>query len=160
MLKSISVQIIVFFLIFQLLTWFKTTDMLAIDTSVHNSALLKTTLGQELALVSNNKTLVLYFFAPWCSVCHASIENLQHLYEKNEQLDIIAVALDFTEEQEVLDFVQQHQLTFPIVYGNEQIKQQFKIYAYPSYYVIDEHNSIKSKSVGYSTEFGLYLRSL
>ncbi|WP_229817027.1 TlpA family protein disulfide reductase [Thalassotalea profundi] len=143
-----------------MLSWFQTTDMLATDSTINTSFMVQTTMEDEITLAADNKTLVLYFFAPWCSVCHASIDNLQKLYEKNEQFDVIAVALDFTEKQDVLDFAQQHQLTFPIVFGNEKIKQAFKVFAYPSYYVIDEHNSIKSKSVGYSTEFGLYLRSL
>ncbi|GAA5143902.1 TlpA disulfide reductase family protein [Thalassotalea piscium] len=159
MIKNLLIQVTVFFLIFQLLSWYKTSDMLSTDSAVESSPVLMTTAGEEIRLVAKDKNLVLYFFAPWCSICHASIDNLQKLYEKNEHLDVIAVGLDYTSEQEIYDFVQQHQLTFPIALGNEQIKQQFKVYAYPSYYIIDEHNSIKSKSVGYSTELGLYLRS-
>ena len=94
--------------------------MLETDTIINSPSPLQTTMGEKLSLSANNKTLVLYFFAPWCSVCHASIDNLQQLFVKNEQFDVIPVALDYTKQQEVLDFAKQHQLTFPIVYGNEK----------------------------------------
>ena len=115
---------------------------------------------QKVEIVNNNRRLVLYFFAPWCSICHASISNLQSLYTSHSDIDVIAVALDFTDKKEVMEFVKHHQLTFPIVYGNEKVKHHYKIEGYPSYYVIDENNTVISKSIGYSSEIGLYLRSL
>jgi hypothetical protein len=93
-------------------------------------------------------------------ICHASIGNLQIRYQQDPSLNVIAVALDFTDTNEVLAFTKQHQLTFPIALGNEEIKQSFEITGYPSYYVISEENMIVSKSLGYSSELGLYFRSL
>jgi thiol-disulfide isomerase/thioredoxin len=119
-----------------------------------------TLMCKNISLKASGKTTILYFFAPWCQVCHASIENLQALYQKNEHIDVIAIALDFTTKQEVMKFTSQHQLTFPIALGNEAIKQTFKISGYPSYYVLSEENVIIGKSMGYSSELGLYLRSL
>lgn len=130
------------------------------STTAVNKSILPTTLGETVTLGSKGKTTVLYFFAPWCQVCHVSIGNLQTLFEHNQQTDVIAVALDFSNKQEVIDFTNQHQLTFPIALGNEAIKQAFEISAYPSYYVIDENNIIVRKSLGYSSTVGLYLRTL
>lgn len=138
--------------------------MLSRDTKVETSELFFTNVptisGETVSLNSQGKKTIVYFFAPWCQICHVSIGNLQNIFEKNEHLDIIAVALDFKDSSEVIDFTKQHQLTFPIALGNEEIKDAFSISAYPSYYVIDEQNTIISKSLGYSTELGLYLRSL
>jgi peroxiredoxin len=119
-----------------------------------------TLMDKTISLNAQGKTTILYFFAPWCQVCHASIGNLQALFQKNEQLDVIAIAMDFTSSEEVIRFTSQHQLTFPIALGNEAIKQTFKISGYPSYYVLNEENMIIGKSMGYSSELGLYLRSL
>jgi len=143
--------------------------MLATDSSINdlisshhnlNIAKVPTLMGENISLTANGKTTILYFFAPWCQVCHASIDNLQALYQKNDQLDVIAIALDFTSNQQVMKFTSQHQLTFPIALGNEAIKQAFEISGYPSYYVLSEENVIISKSMGYSSELGLYLRAL
>jgi len=119
-----------------------------------------TLMEETVSLNSQGKVTILYFFAPWCQVCHASIDNLQALYQKNEHLEVIAIALDFTSKDEVMAFTSKHQLTFPIALGNEAIKQAFEISGYPSYYVLSEENVIIGKSMGYSSELGLYLRSL
>ncbi len=134
--------------------------MLSTDTNLTEyNFVLATTAGESISLTPKKKT-VIYFFAPWCKICHASIENLQEIYQKDENLDVIAVALDYLEPEEINDFVADHQLTFPVAFGNEEVKKAYKIKAYPSYYVVDKENTVLGKSMGYSTEMGLYIRSL
>ena len=169
LLRSFAIQAIIFLVAFQLLSFLRETSMLATNTPLTEAVTatqgldidkVPTLMGDTVSLNAQGKTTILYFFAPWCQVCHVSIGNLQTLYEKNEHLDVIAVALDYSDIDEVMAFTKQHQLTFPIALGNESIKQAFSISAYPSYYVINEENSIISKSLGYSSSLGLYLRSL
>ncbi len=161
MFRSIAIQASVFIGVFLLFSWFKTLGMLEPETPVGEDVeVLNTLSGDRIKLSANGKTKILYFFAPWCQICHLSIGNLQSIYEKNEQIDVVAIALDYLDKDEIEDFIRNHQLTIPIVLGNEQIKQQFKIDAYPSYYVISEDNTITWRSVGYSSELGLYLRTL
>ena len=164
-LRNFIIQILIFLAIFQAASFLRETSMLSTDTKIEATTDLlftqvPTIMGETVSLNSQDKKTVIYFFAPWCQVCHVSIGNLQALYEKNENLDVIAVALDYNHVDEVMDFTKQHQLTFPIALGDEEIKQAFLISAYPSYYVINEENSIIGKSMGYSSELGLYLRSL
>jgi peroxiredoxin len=169
LLRSFSIQAIIFLVAFQLLSFLRETSMLSTDTPLIDIVTetqavvideVPTLMGETISLNAQGKTTILYFFAPWCQVCHASIGNLQALFQKNEQLDVIAVAMDFTSNEEVMRFTSQHQLTFPIALGNEAIKQTFEISGYPSYYVLNEENVIIGKSMGYSSELGLYLRSL
>lgn len=134
--------------------------MLSSDTQVSQDIVLTSLEGAQVEIKANEKPLVLYFFAPWCQICHMSIGNLQAIYEKNNDIDVIAVALDYTAQDEVLRFTQQHQLTFPVVYGNERIKKELMVSGYPSYYVLNKDNTVESKSMGYSTELGIYLRAL
>lgn len=164
-LRNLIFQALLFIAIFQGASYFRESDMLSTDTKIdvlNNSSFTQvpTLMGETVSLSSTNKKTVIYFFAPWCSICHFSISNLQALYEKNPHLDVIAVALDYTDTADVLSFSKEHQLTFPIALGNEKIKHAFAITAYPSYYIISEDNSIIRKSMGYSSELGLYLRSL
>jgi len=163
--RNIFIQILIFFAIFQGASFFRETSMLSIDTKIIaendlSFTQIPTIMGETVTLNSQGKKMIVYFFAPWCQVCHVSIGNLQALYEKNDHLDVVAVALDFADISEVAKFTNQHQLTFPVALGNEEIKQAFSISAYPSYYIISEENSIIRKSMGYSSELGLYLRSL
>jgi len=164
-IRSLAIQVVIFFFIFQAISFFRETSMLSTDTEIKAESDISftqvpTIMGETVSLNSQGKKTVIYFFAPWCQVCHVSIGNLQSLYEKNDHIDVIAVVLDYTSLDEVMDFTKQHQLTFPIALGNEEIKHAFSISGYPSYYVISEENSIIGKSMGYSSELGLYLRSL
>jgi thiol-disulfide isomerase/thioredoxin len=124
------------------------------------SMILPTVMGDEIKIQAKGKTTIIYFFAPWCQICHASISNLQAIYEKNEAIDVIAVGLDYINKEEIEKFTQKHQLTFPIAFGNETIKKTFQITGYPSYYVLNDENTVIGKSLGYSSELGLYIRSL
>lgn len=161
MFRSIAIQVVVFILLFQAMSFLRETSMLSRSTVLNdNVATLPTLMGKPVEIKAHGKNTIIYFFAPWCQVCHVSIGNLQALYEKNENIDVIAIALDYSTIEEVNDFAAQHQLTFPIALGSAAIKNQFAITGYPSYYVLDEQNTIKGKSLGYSTELGLYLRSL
>jgi peroxiredoxin len=164
-LRNLGIQVLLFFIVFQGISYVREMSMLSTDVELTASkkplfTRVPTLMGETVSLNSQGKTTVLYFFAPWCQICHLSIGNLQNLYEKNEQLDVIAVAMDYTSAEEVLEFTKQHQLTFPIALGNEEIKHAFSISAFPSYYIIDEKNTVVGKSMGYSSELGLYLRSL
>ncbi|MEY8215070.1 MAG: TlpA disulfide reductase family protein [Colwellia sp.] len=169
MLRSFTIQAIIFMVAFQVLSFLRETSMLATETPLTEIITadqgvdidkIPTLMGDTVSLNAQGKTTILYFFAPWCQVCHVSIGNLQALYQKNQQINIIAIAMDFTNHKEVMSFTSQHQLTFPIALGNEAIKQTFEISGYPSYYVLNEENMIIGKSMGYSSELGLYLRSL
>jgi len=103
---------------------------------------------------------VVYFFAPWCQICNLSIENLEAIHQQNSNIDIMAIALDYESRESVIDFAKRHQLTFPMAYGTPEVKIAFKVKAYPSYYILNKDNSIVGKSLGYSTETGLFLRTL
>ena len=161
MIRSLAIQVAIFVIIFNVISWFRATSMFSIETQLSpESSVLTTLMNEKIQLLSNDKETVIYFFAPWCQICHLSIENLEEFYLENENINVIAVALDYVDVKEVRDFANQHELTFPIALGNEAIKHQFSISAYPSYYVIDKENKVVEKSLGYSSKVGMYLRTL
>jgi thiol-disulfide isomerase/thioredoxin len=144
-----------------MVSWFREASMLDSDEQMPvNTYQLEQLNGDNLYLQAQGKTTVVYFFAPWCQICNLSVENLEAIYQKNSNISVIAVALDYENKASVVEFVQRHQLSFPIVYGNSVVKDAFKVKAYPSYYILNKENIIIGKSLGYSTETGLYLRTL
>lgn len=161
MLRSLFLQVVFFIIIFNVLSWFRESSMLSSETSMPlNQYQVEQLNGDKLFVQAHNKKTLVYFFAPWCQICNLSIENLEALHQKKPEINIMAVALDYESRDSVVQFAMHHHLSFPIAYGTPEVKMAFKIKAYPSYYVLDKNNTIIGKSLGYSTETGLFLRTL
>ena len=102
---------------------------------------------------------VVYFFAPWCKICHASIGHLDELVSEGSVAWAHAIALDYPALTDVQKFVDDTQLEMPVLLGNHQEIRDWNIRAFPTYFVIDEEGRIASRSVGYSTKIGLRART-
>ncbi len=86
--------------------------------------------------------------------------NLQKLYAgSGEQLQVLAVALDYANKDAVLEFTDRHDFTFPVLLGTLREAADYRIRGFPTYYVIDAQGRVQQRSVGYSTLLGLKLRS-
>ena len=114
----------------------------------------------DLAEVGDRATLV-YFFAPWCTYCALSSDNLVRLRRLRDESDlqIIAVALDWKNAMEVTGYAQKHELNMPVLLGDAAIMREWKVYGFPTYYVLDSKHRIAARDIGYSTQLGLWWRS-
>lgn len=109
------------------------------------------------SLPSKGRSLV-YFFAPWCAVCKLSIDNLNDIAASQPDVSVQLVALDYGSIEEVRQFIGNQSLNFPVLLGNRQTLQAWKIQAYPTYYIIDENGRITARNMGYSSELGMKVR--
>lgn len=107
------------------------------------------------------ESTVLYFFAPWCRICHLSISNLEKLRQvrSKKALSILIIALDWQDAAEIKAFVEEHQLTIPVLLGTPEVARAYRIKGFPTYYVLDAAGYVIKHSMGYSTELGLRLRT-
>jgi len=153
---SIIVLVLVIF------SWVQNRGTLAADGGLAPDFTLQSVDGKTYKLSQlKGKKVLIYFFAPWCSICHMSGGNLNALREarSNEELEILVVGLSWEHEQELLEFKNDLELTMPVLIGNDQQMQDYKIKGFPTYFVIDEEGKVTHRSVGYSTELGLRLRT-
>jgi thiol-disulfide isomerase/thioredoxin len=161
-LRSVLLNVAFFVAVFLLLLAFQTRNMLATDGQP--APVLKgITLdgaAYDLADAGDRPALV-YFFAPWCKICAASSGNLNRLrrWRDPDDIEIVAVALDWNLAQEVRDYVDRHDLNVTVVLGGVDIRRQWQIQAYPSYYVLDSEHRILRRDIGYSTQLGLWVRA-
>jgi len=160
MIKKV-LQLAVFAVIFIAVTAYQELGMLADNGEQPAPYFSLPTLENEhkqisLSELAGQQTVV-YFFAPWCSICKFSMPNLDKLHEQ-QKLNAVAIALDYDSKKAVEAFTQDLDLSMPVLMGNHQIAANFKVKAYPTYYVIDENLKITERSVGYSTELGLRAR--
>lgn len=122
------------------------------DVRVNNQFPMKSLLG---------KPTIVYFFAPWCTICHVSISNLQTFFEdEGKDVNVIAIALSYETEEQVREFMKDKDLTMPVLLGTGMVAMEYKIDAFPSYYVMDSNYHVVEKSRGYSTEMGMKMRLL
>jgi thiol-disulfide isomerase/thioredoxin len=103
---------------------------------------------------------VVYFFAPWCFYCRHSISNLDELVADGSAGWGVVVALDYTNAAEVQEFIDETGVKLPVLMGNAATAADWSVQAFPTYYVIDAEGRISSRSVGYSTKLGMWLRTM
>ena len=157
-IKSWTKELVVFAVIFFGIMAWQTRDMLNTDGSVEiGTTVLPSLAGETMALAKSGKPTLVYFFAPWCSICKLSIGNLEGL--NTDKFNIVTVALDYNSVEAVQAFATEQALTVPVLLGTNDLKQQFKIKGYPSYYLLDENRKVVSKSYGYSSTLGMKLRA-
>ncbi len=161
LLKSILSQFI--FIVFGLIALYFWQNYRAIPES-HNAPSFNLVSLNGLAYNNNNndKPNFYYFFAPWCKVCHLSIENLNTIKDKidHAEINLYIIALDWRHREDVITFVESHDLPANVLLGTEQTKAEFSIKGYPTYFTADKNNQILSASIGYSTAAGIKMRAL
>lgn len=104
---------------------------------------------------------LVYFFAPWCGICAASAGNLNRLrrWRDTQEIEIVAVALDWSTASEVRNYAERHDLNVTVVLGDANVARQWQVQAFPSYYVLDSDHRVVRRDIGYSSQLGLWLRA-
>lgn len=113
--------------------------------------------GDIYSLEPNDKKTLIYFFAPWCTVCKMSIGNLDAV--NTDDYNVIRVALDYQSQEEIEAFAKNNEVNGTILLGGEQHKSRFSISGYPTYYILNENLEVIRSDMGYSTYLGLKLRT-
>lgn len=162
-MKSLAYNLVLFAVIFNGISLYREMSLLPSDNSYNAPQLsLPQLTGEKFdhQTLAGNKTVV-YFFAPWCNVCHLSIGNLENFYQDEKgEVNVVAVALSWDSRNEIDEFVKDKELTMPVLLGTDELMQEYQITGFPSYYVLDEQGKIAARSQGYSTEIGLRLRAM
>lgn len=160
--SELAGQVMIFVVGFLVVSAFQARNLL--DTDRQAAPELQGQLLQgsafDLAETEADSTLV-YFFAPWCGVCNASSDNITRLrrMRDEENLQIVMVAVAWEQEEEVQAFATRNDINVPIVLGDSKITEDWQIFGFPSYYVLDKQHRVVSKDFGYSTQVGLWWRT-
>jgi peroxiredoxin len=98
----------------------------------------------------DGQPVMLNFWATWCPPCRKEMPLLQDAYEKHQDdgLEILTIAVS-DKANNVLDFSDQHDLTFPLLIDTkDRVAVQYKIMGIPTSYFIDSNGVIASVQVG------------
>jgi len=114
--------------------------------------------GQKVDLVSfQGRVIVIEFWATWCAPCREEIPVLNQIYKayKEKGLVVIGISLDRKPPQEVKKFLDQLQVEYTNVMGDEEIFEKYSqmanlgpIRGIPATFVIDRKGQICQRYMG------------
>ena len=157
-LKRYIFEIVMLGLVIGAVFAFQQRNMLPSDGSVQlPDAQFVTLSGQTTPLLADDKPTLVYIFAPWCSICRISINNLDSL--NPDKVNVVRIGVDYQHTEELRRFVDEVGVQGEVLLGNVQTIRDFKVTAYPSIYILQPDGSVVGRSVGYTTSMGLKLRT-
>lgn len=87
------------------------------------------------------EVVVLNFWASWCAPCMGEIPELKQV-AANSKAKIVGIALDENGVETVKPFVENYQLNYTVLLGNQDIFQQFNGVGIPYTLVLDRAQHI------------------
>ena len=161
--KGLLLNALLFVVVFLAASAFQSRNMLSASGDVAPALTGSLLRGgtYDLATAAPNRAVLVYFFAPWCRICGASADNLVRLrrLRDEESLEILAVVLDWRDLAEVRAYVARHELELPVLLGDSTTARNWRIQAFPTYYVLDGEHRVRRRDLGYSTQLGLWWRT-
>lgn len=100
------------------------------------------------------KKVFLSFWTSWCPYCRAEMPHLQEFAEENE--DVVVLGVNVTSSESSLDdvkgFVDEFGLTFPNLYGTDDITNLYDVEFLPTSYFIDSNGVVNESVIGTVTK--------
>ncbi|MEW5841976.1 MAG: TlpA disulfide reductase family protein [Bacteroidota bacterium] len=113
---------------------------------------LPTTDGKILKLSSlKGKVVIIDFWATWCPPCRKGIPDLIELKKKygSKGLEIVGVSVDTDTKNQVVGFIKDKGINYPVVYGNQNVTELYGgIEAIPTTFIIDKQGKIVASYQG------------
>lgn len=97
------------------------------------------------------KTILLTFWASWCSPCRIELPHFQALQKKlgRDKVVVLAVSAD-SQKEDVQSFAKQLKLDLPLFFDEDlQVNQRYRIKAMPTTFIIDSHGVIRHIHQGF-----------
>ena len=126
---------------------------------------LKDLNGNKVSLSDfKGKNVYLNFFTTWCPPCRAEMPDIEKVYQKYKEKDLVILAVDLGEDKDtVKSFIEQNNFSFKVLLDSDQsIAEKYKISAIPVSIFIDKEGNVRAKKVGAMTsdEMELYVKML
>lgn len=95
------------------------------------------------------KVIFINIWASWCAPCIAEMPNIQSLYDKIEDENIVFIMLSMDNElKKAKKFIERKDFTFPVYLAASRVPEVFRAPSIPTTMVISADGKIVSKKVG------------
>ena len=98
-----------------------------------------------------DKVLLVNFWATWCAPCIVEIPWFLEFQKKYgpEGLQVVGISLDETGTKDVAPFVKKHNMTYPILLGDDKVAEEFGgIMGLPTTFLVDRNGKYYSMHRG------------
>ena len=114
---------------------------------------LKTPKGETVKLSDlRGQAVLVNLWATWCPPCRAEMETIEKIYQEYQDQGFIVLAVNMTYQDaplEVVPFVDQHGLTFPILLDETgAMAKAYQLKSLPSSYFINRDGVIREVVIG------------
>lgn len=120
------------------------------DDEVDYSFQLKNLNGEVVSMETfKGKVIFLNLWATWCPPCIAEMPDIQNLYDKIENEDIVFVMLSIdSSEDKAKKFIERKGFTLPTYMAASRVPDMFRVPSIPTTFVINKEGKVVSKNVG------------
>ena len=97
------------------------------------------------------QVVVLNFWATWCAPCRVEMPSFEKLYRRyrSEGVSVLAVTLDKNAKPQIKSFVDEHNLSFPILLDSKsEVERLYPSMTVPFTYVIDRKGRVVARVDG------------
>ena len=147
-------MVVVLLTIVFLMDWWRAPKM----PTAFDSTQLHTLDGQAVALssLSEDRPLLLYFWASWCGVCRYTTPSVAQLVGEGE--NVMTIALRSGEPQDVTRWLAQKKIHLPVVNdASGELSRNWQIGVTPTLVVLYK-GEVVSSTTGWTTLWGMKLR--
>ena len=152
--RSWLLYLLFFLVVMQAVNWWKTRDALSGNLSKFTGELMD---GSAFTISEfAGEPVLFHFWATWCPICELENGTIQSI---SQDYQVISIASWSEGEAEVSAYMQDNQLTFPVMLDTSgKLAQSFGLKGVPTSFILDPNGEITFVETGYSSEPGLRLR--
>ena len=152
--REALVMVVVLLTIVFLMDWWRAPKL----PTAFDSTPLHTLDGQAVALsaLSEDRPLLLYFWASWCGVCRYTTPSVAQLVGEGE--NVMTIALRSGEPEDVTRWLAQKKIHLPVVNdASGELSRNWQIGVTPTLVVLYK-GEVVSSTTGWTTLWGMKLR--
>ena len=122
--------------------------------------------GKKVSLSDyKGKPILIDFFYMDCFPCIKAIPHLVEMSEKYADQGLVVLGIDPLDNTEknrkrLPNFIEKNNLTYPIVFTDRADNKDFKIFAYPTLYVVDKKGKVAYSKIGFGEDMVSQLDSV